>query len=394
MAAVCGLTFLCSIGTGVVWAGIPFIARHDYGFGKRQTLLLYLSMGLTYVIGALSTGAGLRAVEQRLSHRAVLAIILVISIAASLTLMVSRSGWMLWSVAIAINIVMSWLWPIVESYATAGKHGRAMRNALGLWNITWTSAVLASLLLMAPFVAEHARWSLAGTSAVFGLSLVTLAWFSPHPAAHGSADEDDGVDRREYPHLLRSARMLLLASYVLNSAMSPLLPFLCERVGVAAEHQTPVAAVWTAARVVVVAIMWRAGFWHGRWGTLLLGGLGMASGFVLIVTSSSLPMLIAGLACIGTGMAIVYFATLYYAMTVGAAEVEASGKFEAMIGLGYTAGPAAGLLGERFANRFEQTPLGPDGGVVIAALCLLAIASLLALRPYAKARRARTASGR
>jgi hypothetical protein len=43
-------------------------------------------------------------------------------------------------------------------------------------------------------------------------------------------------------------------------------------------------------------------------------------------------------------MATIYSAALYYAMEVGQAEVEAGGKHEALIGLGYTGGPACGLL--------------------------------------------------
>jgi hypothetical protein len=35
---------------------------------------------------------------------------------------------------------------------------------------------------------------------------------------------------------------------------------------------------------------------------------------------------------------------LYYAMAVGSAEVDAGGKHEAVIGLGYTAGPMLGLM--------------------------------------------------
>lgn len=397
LAAVCSLTFLCSIGTGVVWAGIPFIARQQYDFSKQTTLWLYLTLGATYVLGALSAGIGLRRVEERLSHRGVLAIILIVAAVSSLLLLFTSASWMLWIVAIAINIVMSWLWPIVESYVTAGKHGRDMRNAIGLWNITWTSAVFVSLLLMAPLVESHAKLSLAGTAIVYLLSLVALGWFSSRPLEHGDADELEASveSRREYPQLLRSSRWLLLASYVLNSAMSPLLPFLIARQEVATDSATIVAATWTAARVVVVALMWRAGFWHGRWGTIVIGAAALALGFGMTVGSATLPMLLIGLALLGTGMAIVYYATLYYTMTVGAAEVDASGGFEALIGLGYTAGPAAGLIGLQCTGAIDRSPLrvlGPDAGVIVMAVGVLMVAALLALRPYVTARAMRAST--
>lgn len=382
LSAVCALTFLCSIGTGVVWAGIPFIAKHDYDMSKRSILALFLTLGATYVIGALSAGRGLRFVEARLSHRAVLTLILLVCTLASVALGLSDQVWLLWVVAVVINVVTSWLWPIVESYVTAGKHGQAMRNALGAWNITWTSAVVFSLFAMSPFVESHARWTLVGTSVAYVFALISLLAFSPRPGAHGEAGDDDTHDRRDYPHLLKSCRALLLTSYVLNSAMSPLLPFLIARLAVMPDYATPIAATWTVARVIVVTVMWKAGFWHGRWGTLLVGGVAMALGFCMIIASFTVPMLFAGLAIIGIGMAIVYYATLYYTMTVGASEVDASGGFEALIGLGYTAGPAAGLVGVMFTEQFSNTPLGPDGGVVVAALAIMLLLSILAMRPY------------
>src|SRR5678816_3387009 len=60
LLAVCAVSFLASIGTGVVWNGVPFIAKHDYGFTQQQTLGLYVGLGLTYVVGAMSTGRVLR----------------------------------------------------------------------------------------------------------------------------------------------------------------------------------------------------------------------------------------------------------------------------------------------------------------------------------------------
>ena len=52
-----------------------------------------------------------------------------------------------------------------------------------------------------------------------------------------------------YRSLLRSARILLPLSYVLTSAMSPLLPFRFRDLGVAVEWATPATTSWMAARI-------------------------------------------------------------------------------------------------------------------------------------------------
>ena len=76
----------------------------------------------------------------------------------------------------------------------------------------------------------------------------------------------------------------------------------------------------------------------------------MLIGFALCMGSPMAPsvgvaLLITGLAITGMGIAITYYGALYYAMSVGNSEVDAGGKHEAMIGVGYTLGPVCGLGG-------------------------------------------------
>ena len=37
------VTFLLSLGTGVFWNAIGFVAKHGYGFSQERTLVLYAS---------------------------------------------------------------------------------------------------------------------------------------------------------------------------------------------------------------------------------------------------------------------------------------------------------------------------------------------------------------
>src|SRR5687767_2809916 len=116
LLAVCAVTFLASIGTGVVWNGVPFIAKHDYGFSEQQTLSLYIVLGGTYVIGAMSTGRVLRLLQKQLSPRTALAIILSLEAVVCASLLIVKHAWLLWLVSGLISILSSWLWPIIESY--------------------------------------------------------------------------------------------------------------------------------------------------------------------------------------------------------------------------------------------------------------------------------------
>jgi hypothetical protein len=384
---------MASVGTGVVWNGVPFIAKHDYGFDKTTTLALYVMMGSTYVIGAFSTGRVLRMLDRFASPRTALALILMAETAVCGGPALVRADWMLWFVAGAISILSSWLWPIIESYMTAGRHGASMRSAIGWWNLSWTSAVGVALVAMSPLVEQHARLAIVLLGGLHAVALVPLMWFQRAPAAHDHELADESVGP-EYPMLLRAARLLLPLSYVLNSAMSPLLPYLMTKLELSAEAQTPTASTWMWVRIIAIAVMWRLGFWHGRWGTLLLGGIAMTIGFGLTVAGLSVPLMLIGLTVFGIGMGIIYYASLYYTMAVGRAEVDAGGTFEGLIGVGYTIGPATGLFGLAIASQANEMGwrVWDGAAVVVVVWLLVGVCGRGILKPYRHALNCRARS--
>jgi hypothetical protein len=359
------LTFLASIGTGIVWNGLSFVAESTYHFEKGRTLTMYLLMGVTYVVSALSTGRVLRALERFVTPRSALGLILLLEAAICFS---------------------SWLWPIIESYVTAGRHGAAMRDALGWWNVCWTSAVAASMVVIGPLIKDHGRDAIALMGAVHAVALVPLIWLSPEPDPHDEELHAAAVDT-EYPWLLDAARLLLPISYVLNSAMSPLLPYLMNALHIDKGWQTPATSTWMWARIAAIFVMWRAPFWHGRWGTMLLGGAAMTLGFGIVVTTSSMPSMLVGLGTFGAGMGIIYYAALYYAMAVGRAQVDAGGAHEALIGVGYSIGPLTGLVCLGFSNAGLIGDEAHFNQAVVALVWLLTLITLVfVMRAYLRAR--------
>jgi hypothetical protein len=238
---------------------------------------------------------------------------------------------------------------------------------------------------MSPILERHGQWALGAFAGIGCLALVCLAWFARRPGHHDAAQAEAHVGE-EYPSLRRSAQVLLLVSYVCNSAMSPILPYRFEALGTGVAMETPLAATWVLARVVAFAVLWRSGFWHGRWGALLFGALAMAGGFACVVAGPGLAAVLAGLAFLGVGLGVVYYTALYYAMSVGGAAVDAGGTFEALIGTGYTIGPLAGLAG---------AALGGGPWTVVVVCAILALAGVPAARPYlaSRALRARASRG-
>ena len=157
---------------------------------------------------------------------------------------------------------------------------------------------------------------------------------------------------------------------MINGVLAPLLPYVLANIAIDIFWQTPVAAVWMVSRVLVTALMWKSGGWHGKWSILWISALSMAIGFVCILVASEIVLLILGLIIFGGGMGVTYYAALYYAMSVGRAKVEAGGKHEALIGTGYMVGPLAGLVSIQLAPTTEESSFGAIIYVVLGIMML------------------------
>ncbi len=382
-AAVMFVTFTLSLGTGVFWHGLPFIAEQDYEFSQARNLAMFVFLGSIYTAGAFASGALLRRIVgtgTRLSLRGALMLCVGVQTAACLLPIAVDREWAVWVAAAIGTILYSFIWPIVESFVTSGRHGPAMRSALARFNLTWMPATLLPMFAMAPIIEEHGRWAI-GVIALTNLpAIAALRWFAPSPQPHAHDERAVHVSA-EYPLLLRSARILLPVSYLLSAAVSPLLPYRFDEIGVEEHWQTPSAATWMVARLLTALVMWRLPFWHGRWGTLLVGGVSIAAGFAGVVLAPTLAVMLGAFAVLGLGMGLIYYAAIYYAMAVGGAAVDSGGTHEGLIGAGYAVGPAACLAG---------TALGGPAAIVGILWAIVGLSVIPAMLPYFRARARRT----
>ncbi len=358
LAAVLTLTFLGSLGTGAVTNGFSFIATEGLGYTRTMNLLLALVLGGSYIVGALASGPIVKRLSDRGNNatpRALLAVVLVIiGGVCFLPILAQRFApalleLALWVLILVFSPMTGVLWPIVESYISGGRRDRALRSAVGKFNIVWSGALVVAFWGMAPLLEQRPFLILALLGVAHFLMCVLLRWFSPYPPRHLSSDHEPVP--AEYSRLLTLFRVLLIASYIVLSALSPLLPVVESRMGVPVHWMTPIASAWLTSRVFVFVLLERWHGWHGRWSMPWIGLGMMLLGFAGVMLSPMLStgvgtaFLVVALATTGCGIAITYYGALYYAMAVGNAEVDAGGKHEAMIGMGYTLGPLCGLAG-------------------------------------------------
>lgn len=393
--AALSLTFLGSLGTGIVTNGIYFITDQRYAFSKTDNYLLGLALGVTYIIGALGAGPALRGLaarSPRISTRAVLAgVLAVLGLLCFLPILTASAegtpaAWPIWVLVALYSPLTGVLWPIAESYVSGGRTGAPLRTAIGRFNITWSSALVVAFWALGPALENHALEAVAVLGGVHLLTMFLLIPLGAEPGRH--IHEHHEPHPVVYHQLLETSRILLPTSYLVVTALTPYLPTIlgADRLNVPPVWHTPIAATWLTTRGISFLLLERWHGWHGRWFLPVAGVLLLLGGFALSVLSpllgaqigngGGLAILIAGLAAFGVGMAAIYAAALYYAMEVGSAAVDAGGTHEALIGLGYTAGPLCGLAAVAAASAGLIRP--DDFSVAMFGLTSVAAAAAVA----------------
>ncbi|MCA9292257.1 MAG: MFS transporter [Phycisphaerales bacterium] len=348
--AVLSVTWLCSFSSGIGWNGMFFITEDALGFTKQQNLVLAAAFGVVYTFCAATAGRFMRLLAKRgWSLRRWLAAIVIGTGAAALLPFFARAAWSIWIFGFFFMTLIGFLWPTVEAYLSGGRRSKRLLFATGRFNLTWASALVVMMWFIAPII-EHAPFIVFG-----GLTLaqllalgIVLRFFPANPAPAGHADqemlahESYGIDRART--LLKGFRILLMCSYTLHAALTPILPHLLSQLDVPVDRAAVVTSIWLISRFLMFLLLERWHGWHGRWRTAIWSGALMLLGVVGCVLAPNLGLMTAGLIALGAGVGAVYAAALYYAMEAGSAEVDAGGWHEAMIGMGYAIGPIAALL--------------------------------------------------
>jgi hypothetical protein len=95
-------------------------------------------------------------------------------------------------------------------------------------------------------------------------------------------------------------------------------------------------------------------------------------------------VLLAGEVLFGTAAGVIYYASLYYALVVKNASVDAGGAHEGLIGLGFAIGPIAGLVGSYLPVAGSELL-----GIVVGACPILLICLVQSTRYLLRARNSR-----
>jgi len=345
---VLALTFFASIGAAVTWNGVYYVAHDLFAYGPRGNLLLGAVLGLAYALAAWFASDATEAARsitarvfgRPISARGRLASILVLSAAASLIPVFVPSEAGMWIFGLISVPLLGFFWPSVETYVSSGQRGADLNRATGYWNVCWAFALLPGMWALAPLLKSDPRSVIPAVAPLTLIALIPLFMLPREPGSHGEAAHEHSPEQDAlYRKLLRRFRICLIGSYLLNSALAAVMPVIMTRLAVPTEWRTPLQSTWMFSRlaIFITLMVWRG--WHGKQGLSFIAGGLMIAGFGVAFTAGAWPVLAGGLAVLGIGLGLTYAAAIYYALEVGSTDVDAGGRHEAAIGLGYTLGP-------------------------------------------------------
>lgn len=351
--------FLISYASMLLLTGCYDYAEIKLGATPSQRLWISAAWGLAYIFISLLAGR----ITGRLGPRRAAATFATLSIftcLAGLTVIVFPRLWLVPLVMLLVNCTTTTIWPALESGLTRSPGRLPLSQRLSLYNIAWGSAgflatfthgMLENLPLgdglggRLPFATIFVVAALA-----CGLAAVTLGVFAvpahrisidnvPDTAAGEHEMEDPSV-RRRAQLLLKMAWIANALSYVAIYVLIPVMTQLVMQTGVRSLAWAGViGSTWFVVRFFTFALAGKWTAWHYkiRWQIGPLVALaGSLAGMLLI---HDLVALIAFQVVFGFSAAMLYSASLYYAMHVSSGHGGHAAFHEAVIGMGTLGGP-------------------------------------------------------
>lgn len=336
------LTFIQSFATVLLERGLYFYTEGRLEFSDTQNLALALLFGALYAVGALLS----HGITQKLGERPTLQAVVFGLVLLNLTIVLHPSTIVVWGGFAGIGFLEGMKWPIIETYVTAGATPRQTMRILSRFNVAWSSAVPLALIVSGPMMGSASPTSFILLAVVLHGGTLFAIRMLPRSPTHLDADHPERPDpstTRRYRALLVSARWSMMGSCAMIFLLAPLMPTIfTDRLGHTVDTAPGLSSVMDVARVSAFILLGVVVAWRGRVVPLAVAAFGLPLGFMAVLFAPTTTVAIAGQAVFGLCSGMTYYAAIYHSMVLHNASVEAGGKHESLIGLGFAIGPIVG----------------------------------------------------
>ena len=253
-------------------------------------------------------------------------------------------------------------WPVIESYVGAGRGPTATARAIGLFNIAWALPVPLALLFAGPAIGSSWPQALFVIPALVNATSLILVRRLPAvpehlPADHPQRPAPDVMKR--LVNLLGGSQLLLFISFATMWILAAVMPAIFEkRLGQTVGWSSGLSCLVDAMRLAAFVALFLWSGWHFRLRWLAAAMLVLPAGFFMVLMGADLATVLGGEVLFGVAAGLIYYSAMYYAMVVHNAAVHAGGMTEGTVGMGFAAGPAAGLVGLAMEHVLHGRQIG------------------------------------
>jgi len=396
------LAALNTVATTFYFNYLFFFLRDTFGFGNRENLWVSALHGFIYVFAAWQGGRFAQRHGYFVSLKLGYALLTIVMLLG--TMLNSVMGQLF--VLVLYSTALLFTWPALEALATEGESRRGVQRMVGIYNCTWASFAALAFFGGGSFYDASAKTTVfLLPAALFFCEFILASWLGgktklAQSAARGSVsipagslpgDEltstDAGAPSELHPEpeafrqpvsprtFLHMAWLANPFAYVAINTLFAVIPAIGAKLGLSPAQVGLFCSVWLFGRFAAFVALWQWSGWHYRFRWLLVGFLGLLVGFLAIVLSSWLWLILIAQLIFGFATGTAYYASLFYSMDVGDAKGEHGGLHEAAIGAGICGGPLIGAL------ALTLTPNTPNVGVwAVGGMLVIGTVALLWLR--------------
>ena len=254
------------------------------------------------------------------------------------------------------TVAMCFTWPMLEALASEREPKHRLPHRIGLYNVIWAATAGLAYFIGGTLFQHLGKTSLYWLPLIIhALQWMSLGWLERRHAQSVSATHLSApTSPQGHPIPQREVRITRVFqklawmgnpfAYMAMNTVIAVVPSIAERAGLGIEEGGRLMSAWFIVRTLTFAVLWAWHGWHYRVGWFLGSFLLLIVGFITVMTTHHLWMLVAAQIAFGWGTGLIYYSSLFYAMDGSDTHGEHGGIHEAFIGLGMGAGPAVSAL--------------------------------------------------
>ncbi|KAH3756030.1 MFS transporter [Pelomyxa schiedti] len=394
MVLILVFLFFVASGSCILTTAIYFIASEFYGFNAMQLYILGIGLGLTSMAAPLASNLilkkfaayGMTARKMFAATQILCGMIVCVPLVCDKAFgqeAARRYGLPIYFTAIPYSFVCCMLWPSCESYTTS--RNKPLEWTVGIYNMTWSSAVVVAVFAITPMISRYALETLCGVAGIHAVTLCLLFWFTSNPAPHNIKEDHKKV------HIpLVSLRCNTIVKFQLPMmtlvmcSLTPYLPVILGDIGIPFKFQALMGATWMFTRVVGFTTLFFTRIWYRTLVTPIVTSISLPVSFAVAVISivvfsgDIVPgsiLVEAGLIAFGLTYSTIYSSGLCYSFEVGSVDVSSGALFEFALGLGNVGGPCMGFIIYLLAE-YKVIPERISPILVICVTCCIAVVTI------------------